>query len=201
MLRGMPTRLTVSLGAALLCACGSMPMSTDAGADAGRVITPPMDAGTDAGFVEVDAGPRQRAVFGDMTVNGAPHELKSGYVGMATTLQFNLGTDDTVSPRLLVRLILPGDAGAGFTAPCNTMPGNGPVVLFVAQQIVEDAGTAYFTLNPTCTVSLSQVAAMQGETYIGTFSGSAELDPRSVLDAGYGTFTVTNGSFTVTREF
>lgn len=133
-----------------------------------------------------------------MTVNGAPHELWSGYGTQSPrTHQLRLGTDDALDSRLQVTLVVPGDAGAGFTGACGTTPS----LLFSTQLIVADAGTAFFTLHQQCAVSLTRVATMAGEDYEGTFSGAVDLDPRSVLDAGFTTMTVTNGTFRVRRTF
>lgn len=208
----------------LISGCGEM-MMTDGGIDAGRrdagVVV--VDAGSDAGMMPVDAGPPPpRYVFGNFTLNGVQHEFESGFVAVApNSIQFRIGTNDMVTPRLLILLVLPGDAGAGFSSPC------GPGVLFTAQHI-SDAGTAFFTKNSTCMVTITEVpdaipievdagpadpdagedggmdaAVMyryEGD-YAGTITGSADFDTRSAWDAGYKTFGVTAGTFRITRTF
>jgi hypothetical protein len=195
----MRTHLLVVLALVYL-GCGG-PGSMDGGADAGSSV----DAGTrvdagsvDSGFIEVDAGPPPpRTVFGSMTVNGTPYPLSSGY-GTQSLLnhQLHLGTDDGVEPRLQVTLVLPADAGAGFSAVCG-----GPESVLFAARWITDAGIAFFTLNPTCTVGLSSVATAIDEDYRGTFSGTLDLEPRSVLNPGFSVMTVTGGNFTVHRTF
>jgi hypothetical protein len=169
----------------------------DAGSDAGVVVKP--DAGTpDASVTPVDAGRTEHTVFGAMTVNGTPFELWSGYGTVSPrTHQFRLVTDDLVEPRIQMTIVVPLDAGAGFSAAC----GGPQTILFSAQYIVSDAGTAFFTRNQACLIGLSKVAGDAGEEYQGTFSGSLDVDPRSALDAGFTTLTVTNGTFRLTREF
>lgn len=172
-------------------------MMPDGGVDAGRRDSGVMmvvDAGFDAGMMEVDAGPPPpRYVFGNMDVNGQASELMSGLIAVSNTMQITLGTNDMVSPRMLVRFILPGDAGPGFIGTC-------PELLFVAQYISIDAGTAFYNRNPTCNVQLTGIATDAGETWTGTFSASANADPRSAFDAGIPTMMFTNGSFTVVRQ-
>lgn len=193
----MKTILVVIAVVALSCGA---PQDADAGSDAGRGDAGPRrDAGptSDGGFIEVDAGPPPRVVFGSMTVNGTPSMLSSGY-GTQSLLnhQLRLGTSDAVSPQAQVTLVLPGDAGPGFSATCG-----GPAGILFASRWIVDGGIAFFTLNPTCLVTLSQVATMIDQDYRGTFSGTVDLEPRSVLDAGFPVMTITNGSFTVRRTF
>jgi hypothetical protein len=190
----------VSSMALLIAACGE-PTSMDAGMDAGLFrfdasIPPPPPR--DSGLPEVDAGPPPpRTVFGQMTVNGVQHELSSGYgTANLTSTQLRLGTADGVPVRYQVTLVLPPNPGANFMGTCGMTAG----VFFSAQQI-QDAGTAFFTLNPTCTATLSAVPAMVGEDWVGTFAGTADWEPRSALDAGFGQLVITNGSFTVHRQF
>jgi hypothetical protein len=191
----MSTRLLAAL-AVFAVGCGA-PGENDAGADGGRDAGARADGGTDGGFVEVDAGPPPQTVFGAMTVNGTPYMLSSGY-GTQTLLnhQLRLGTSDAVDPRIQVTLVLPGDAGPGFSAACG-----GPEAILFATRWMVDGGVAFFTLNPTCQVTLSQVATAVDEDYRGTFSGTADLEPRSVLDAGFQVMTITSGTFTVHRTF
>lgn len=164
------------------------------GEDAGLVTT---DAGRDAGVVVSDGGRPPRVVFGSMTVNGTPYELWSGYgTRSPRTHQLRLGTDDFVEPRVQVTLVVPADAGVGFSAACG-----GPQSVLFSTQFIRDGGTAFFTLNQQCQVALSKVAADAGDDYEGTFSGSVDLDPRSVLDAGFSTMSITNGTFRVHRTF
>lgn len=209
----MRSQLAWLISIALLTGCGG-PLQADAGTDAGAPrdagVMTRVDAGTDAGPQPFDAGPPPpRYVFGNMTVNGVQHELESGFVAVSPgALQFRLSTNDMVTPRLMLVLVLPGDAGAGFSAPC------GPTVVFSAQHLA-DAGTAYFTRNVTCMVALTEAATavemdggpdastyfvFEGE-YAGTVTGSANFDPRSAWDAGYSTFNLTAGSFRVVRTF
>jgi hypothetical protein len=194
--------LLSSVAVVAMCACGGA-MSADAGVDAGRdagtMTMMTIDAGTDAGMmVEVDAGPPPpRVVFGSMTVNGVNHELWSGYgTTNVNAIQLRLGTKDDVTPKYMVTLVLPPSAGAGFTGTCGS-GGNS----FFSVQHVADAGIAFFTLNATCMTALSQAATMPDEEYIGTFSGTANWEPRSVFDAGYPQIVITNGTFTVKRTF
>ena len=192
----MKTILVVIAVVAL--SCGAPQADPDAGADAGLDAGRRSDAGaTDGGFIEVDAGAAPRVVFGSMTVNGTPYVLSSGY-GTQSLLnhQLRVGTPDGVSPQVQVTLVLPGDAGPGFSAACG-----GPAGLLFASRWIADGGIAFFTLNPTCLVTLSQVATMVDQDYRGTFSGTVNLEPRSVLDAGFPVMTITNGSFTVRRTF
>ncbi|MFT3713058.1 MAG: hypothetical protein QM817_35845 [Archangium sp.] len=184
-----------------LCACGgamSMDAGVDGGTDAGRTMMT-ADAGSDAGtMMDVDAGPPPpRVVFGSMTVNGVSRELWTGY-GTTTqnATQLRLGTKDDVMPKFMVTLVLPASAGAGFMGTCG-MNGDS----FFSVQHIADAGTAFFTLNSTCMTALTATATMADEDYVGTFSGTADWEPRSVLDAGYPQIVITNGSFTVKRTF
>ena len=173
---------------------GEQDGGVDGGADAGM---PTVDAGRpDSGvIVEVDAGPPPRTVFGSMTVNGTPYMLSSGYGTQSlNNHQLHLGTDDAIDPRIQVTLVLPGDAGPGFSAACG-----GPQSVLFAARWIADAGIAFFTLNPACTVTLSSVATAIDQDYRGTFSGTLDLEPRSVLDAGFPVMTITAGSFTVHR--
>lgn len=193
----MSTRFLVAF-AVMGLGCGGASIDADAGMDAGLDAGARVDAGAlDAGMVVVDAGPPPQTVFGAMTVNGTPYVLSTGY-GTQTLLnhQLRLGTSDAVEPRVQVTLVLPGDAGAGFSAACG-----GPQAVLFATRWILDGGVAFFTLNPTCTVTLSQVATALDEDYRGTFSGTADLEPRSVLDAGFDVITITNGTFTVRRTF
>lgn len=168
----------------------------DAGLDAGR------DAGVDAGL-HLDAGaldagpPPPRTVFGSMTVNGTPHMLSSGYGTQSTNNhQLRLGTSDLAQPQIQVTLVLPVSSGPGSSAVCGGSSG----ILFAARWI-QDGAIAFFTLNPTCNVGLTQVATQIDEDYRGTFSGALDWEPRSVLDAGFPVMTITNGSYTVRRTF
>lgn len=187
------------LGIVVLVACGG-PSTTvgDAGSDmrggagagkvdAGRPPPPPFDAGP----------PPPQTVFGSVAVNDTTMMLSTGYGTTATRLlTLKLGTSQAVVPYVLVGLSLPSDAGAGYATTCAN-----PSVLFSAQYST-DAGLAYFTLNPTCSVTLSQVASSaDGGEYQGTFSGTVDWDSRSVLDAGFGTLKLTNGTFRVKRTF
>jgi hypothetical protein len=190
------------VGVVILMGCGGS-MVDDAGVDAGGVdagVVRPDAGPSDSGVVvmPVDAGRTEHTVFGAMTLNGTPFELWSGYGTVSPrTHQFRLITDDLVDPRVQMTLVVPLDAGAGFTAACG---GPQPIILS-AQYIVGDAGTAFFTLNQACLIRLSKVAAAVGEEYQGTFSGSVDLDPRSALDAGFQTLTITNGTFRMVRQF
>ena len=177
--------------------CGA-PSSSDDGGDAGRDAATRVDAGTDAGMVvPIDAGPPPQVVFGSMTVNGTPYMLSSGYGTQSlNNHQLHLGTDDAIDPRIQVTLVLPGDAGPGFSAACG-----GPQSVLFAARWIADAGIAFFTLNPACTVTLSSVATAIDQDYRGTFSGTLDLEPRSVLDAGFPVMTITAGTFTVHRTF
>ena len=50
-------------------------------------------------------------------------------------------------------------------------------------------------------MTLSSVATAVDQDYRGTFSGTLDLEPRSVLDAGFSVMTITGGTFTVHRTF
>jgi hypothetical protein len=192
----MRTPLLVVLALVGCGGAGGMDGGVDAGVDSG--VDARVDAGVmDSGFVEVDAGPPPRTVFGSMTVNGMSYPLSSGY-GTESLLnhQLHLGTNDAIDPRVQVTLVLPGDAGAGFSAVCG-----GPESVLFAARWITDAGIAFFTLNPTCAVTLSSVATAIDQDYAGTFSGTLDLEPRSVLNPGFSVMTITAGTFTVHRTF
>lgn len=197
----MRAHLLVVVLSVTLCACGgamSMDAGLDAGTDAGRTMMT-VDSGVDAGMMmmDVDAGAPPRVVFGTMTVNGVSRELWSGYgTTNQSATQLRLGTKDDVMPKFMVTLVLPSSAGAGFMGACG-MGGNS----FFSVQHIADGGTAFFTLNSTCMTALTATATMPDEDYVGTFSGTADWEPRSVLDAGYPQIVITNGSFTVKRTF
>lgn len=191
----MLSRLPVVLAVVFVSCGGPMPEGRDAGprdAGSGQV-----DGGADSGVASVDAGPPPRVVFGSMTVNGTPLTLSSGYGTQSlNNHQLRIGTDDMINPLVQVTLVLPADAGVGFSAACG-----GPESVLFATRWIVDGGVAFFTRNPTCAVTLSQVATAIDEDYRGTFSGTVDFEPRSVLDAGFPVMTITSGTFTVHRTF
>ena len=192
----MISRMPVVLAVVLVGCGGPMMEGRDAGPrDGGGGAQ--IDGGADSGVAMVDAGPPPRLVFGSMTVNGTPSTLSSGYGTQSlNNHQLRIGTDDTVNPLVQVTLVLPADAGVGFSAVCG-----GPESVLFATRWIADGGIAFFTLNPTCAVTLSQVATAIDEDYRGTFSGTVDFEPRSVLDAGFPVMTITSGNFTVHRTF
>lgn len=136
-------------------------------------------------------------VSGSMTLNGEAYALTWGH-GIAAPNRhvLRLITDYTVVPRIQVTLVVPDDFEPGQTATCA-----GPEpILFAAQWILPDA-VAFFTKDPSCAVTLSHVATAAGEVYVGDFSGTLALDPRSVANVGFTTLKITAGRFVVTREF
>ncbi len=184
----------------LLAGCGSTSTDdagVDAGFDGGGTDAGPRDAGPtpDAGGDDGGGMPPTRTVFGSMVVNGKAWELATGYgLTIGRTHQFRMGTAET-NPRILVVLVAPSDAGAGWVGACGTTPS-----LLLSTQWIVDGGIAYFTEQPICQVTFSQVAADVNDEYRGTFSGTLRWNPLSAVDAGFPVMTITQGDFRVVRS-
>ena len=182
---GGVSRRVVAGFAALMCACGPPTIEVDGGRDAGRNVGADAglrDAGVaDAAVLVVDAGPPPPpTASGSMTVNGAPLMLTNGFgTPSASSLRLQLNSDQSAVPQLQVTMVLPANASVGVAQLCG-----GPGVLFTARWIV-GGQIAFFTLDQTCEVRLTQLAADAGDDYAGTFSGTATFEPRSALDAGF----------------
>lgn len=170
---------------------------TDAGqVDAGRPDAGRPDAGPPPPF---DAGPPPpQSVFGSVKVNGVPYQLTTGFgTQAARTHQLRMSSGGETNPRLQVSVVFPADAGA------RTLVCGGPEGVLLAAQYSTDGGVAFFNLNPTCTVVVTQVAwgANDGGEYRGTFTGTLDFEPRSALDAGFPVMNLTDGTFRVVRTF
>lgn len=195
----MARGLLLGVSLVAFAGCGGMPMpdaGVDAGNDSGVVVR--TDAGTDAGTMTTDAGPPPpRVVFGSMTVDGTNVDLEAGYgTGNRAAHQLRVGTSDALVHRYLVTMVVPTDAGAGWSGQCGITPN-----LYFGAQEIFDAGMAFYTVDAGCTVTLSKVALDVGQEYQGTFSGNPHLDPRSAINDGGSQLNITNGSFRIVRTF
>lgn len=173
-----------------------MDAGIDAGVDAGMRDAGVVDAGVrDAGMMAFDAGPPPpQTASGSMTVNGVNYMLTGGFATLTmNSLQLRL-LSPTVDPQIQISIVVPASVTAGSAQLCS---GPDPI-LFSGQWRVNNR-IAFFTLNQTCDVRVSQIAADIGDDYAGTFSGTAEFDTRSALDPGFNVMTITNGNFTVQR--
>jgi hypothetical protein len=196
----MKSLVVPTLCVGLLVGCGATQPVDDAGTDAGAdasVDAGQRDAGStrDAGFEEDAGPPPARSVFGSMVVNGKPMELGIGYGNtLGKTHQFRMGTV-AANPRVLVVLVAPADAGAGWSGTCGTTPS-----LLLSAQWIVDAGIAYFTEQQVCQVAFSQVAQNIDDEYRGTFSATLQWNRLSAVDAGLPALTITQGDFRVIRS-
>lgn len=130
--------------------------------------------------------------MGEFTANGVHYDVWTGFGALtARTHSIRFGSIETGNPRINVNFSV-SNTGTAFACSMTE-------TTFSAQYIV-DGKIAFFTRNMTCDIALTQIpAAVDGE-YVGTFSGHMDHEPRSVLDAGFPTLTITSGSFRVKRS-
>lgn len=144
----------------------------------------------------VDAGPPPPpTATGSMTVNGVSRMLTNGFgTPSVTSLRLHLNTNDVPPAQVQMTVVLPANASVGVSYMCG-----GPEPVLLSARWIVSGQIAFFTLDQTCDVRLTQLAPDAGDDYAGTFTGTMTFEPRSALDAGFQLLTVTNGTFTVRR--